>query len=97
MIFKTGIIADNFSVKLQILQGNRDTLTAHKNLLERRLNARYVRFNPRAWTPAGQICMRVEVYVCHTYQGKLLPEDKLLVDPSEIITVKGGNYYNQKQ
>ncbi|CAH3028552.1 unnamed protein product, partial [Porites evermanni] len=56
--------------KIKILQGNVDTLTAHKNMFDWRINARYIRINPRAWTPTGQICMRVEIYLCHNYQGE---------------------------
>ena len=59
-------------VILQILQGNVDTLTVYKNMLDWRINARYIRINPRAWTPTGQICMRVEIYLCHNYQGEWL-------------------------
>ena len=59
-----------FSVDLQILRGNRDEFTVHKNTFERRINARYVRLNPWAWTPLGQICMRVEIYLCKTYEGE---------------------------
>ena len=59
-------------VILQILQGNVDTLTVHKNMFDWRINARYIRINPRAWTPTGQICMRVEIYLCHNYQGEWL-------------------------
>ena len=59
-------------VILQILQGNVDTLTVHKNMFDWRINARYIRINPRAWTPTGQICMRVEIYFCHNYQGEWL-------------------------
>ena len=66
------IVVDNLMVILQILQGNVDTLTVHKNMFDWRINARYVRINPRAWTPTGQICMRVEIYFCHNYQGEWL-------------------------
>ena len=59
-------------VILQILQGNVDTLTVHKNMFDWRINARYIRINPRAWTPTGQICMRMEIYLCHNYQGEWL-------------------------
>ena len=64
------ITVHNLMVILQILQGNVDTLTVHKNMFDWRINARYIRINPRAWTPIGQICMRVEIYLCHNYQGE---------------------------
>lgn len=47
-------------------------MTVHKNMFKRRISARYLRFNPRAWTPLGQICMRVEIYLCQIYQGEFL-------------------------
>lgn len=58
----------------QVLKGNVDEVTVHKNMFDRQINARYVRFNPRAWTPLGQICMRVEIYLCQTYQGCPCPD-----------------------
>ena len=64
------LAVDNLMVILQILRGNVDTLTVHKNMFDWRINARYIRINPRAWTPTGQICMRVEIYLCHNYQGE---------------------------
>ena len=66
------VVVDNLMAILQILQGNVDTLTVHKNMFDWRINARYIRINPRAWTPTGQICMRVEIYLCHNYQGEWL-------------------------
>lgn len=53
----------------QILQGNKDGLTVHKNMFAQSITARYIRFNPRGWVPLGHICMRVEIYLCRTYQG----------------------------
>lgn len=54
----------------EIFQGNRDGFTVHKNMFRSRpITARYVRFNPKGWIPLGHICMRVEIYLCHTYQG----------------------------
>lgn len=47
-------------------------MTVHKNMFEQPISARYVRFNPRAWRSLGQICMRVEIYLCQVYQGKFL-------------------------
>ena len=64
------LAVDNLMVILQILRGNVDTLTVHKNMFDWRINARYIRINPRASTPTGQICMRVEIYLCHNYQGE---------------------------
>jgi len=63
---------DYFPVDSQVLKGNFDEVTVHKNMFDRQINARYVRFNPRAWTPLGQICMRVEIYLCQTYQGEFV-------------------------
>lgn len=40
----------------------------------RPITARYVRFNPKGWIPLGHICMRVEIYLCHTYQGCPKPD-----------------------
>ena len=59
-----------------------DEVTVHKNMFERRISARYVRFNPRSWRTLGQICMRVEIYLCQVYQGKFLKMN--LFDPSII-------------
>ena len=69
-------------VILQILQGNVDTLTVHKNMFDWRINARYIRINPRAWTPTGQICMRVEIYFCHNYQGEWLHKKNWALTPN---------------
>lgn len=65
------------------LRGNWDEVTVHKNMFERRISARYVRFNPRAWRPLGQICMRVEIYLCQVYQGCFKPTERT---PSSTTT-----------
>ena len=62
----------NFIVDSQMFRGNWDEMTVHKNIFERPIRARFVRFNPRAWRLLGQICMRVEIYLCHVYQGTSL-------------------------
>lgn len=59
----------NHSGKAKVFRGNWDEMTVHKNMFERRIRARFVRFNPRAWRLLGQICMRVEIYLCQVYQG----------------------------
>ena len=58
-----------FDVDSQMFRGNWDEMTVHKNMFERRIRARFVRFNPRTWRLLGQICMRVEIYLCRVYQG----------------------------
>lgn len=65
------------------LRGNWDEVTVHKNMFKRRISARYLRFNPRAWTPLGQICMRVEIYLCQIYQGCSKPTER---SPTETST-----------
>lgn len=62
------------SSEAQILRGNKDGFTVNKIMFEGHIKARYVRFNPRTWTPLGQICMRVEIYLCRTYQGCPRPD-----------------------
>ena len=62
-----------------MFQGNTDELTVKKNTFGRRLVARFVRINPRAWRTLGQICMRMEIYVCQLYQGRLRRLLKTLV------------------
>jgi len=59
----------NQSGEAKMFRGNWDEMTVHKNMFERRIRARFVRFNPRAWRLLGQLCMRVEIYLCQVYQG----------------------------
>lgn len=66
------LIVTKFDVDSQTFRGNWDEMTVHKNMFERRIKARFVRFNPRAWRLLGQICMRVEIYLCQVYQGTFL-------------------------
>ena len=67
-----------------------DEVTVHKNMFERRISARYVRFNPRSWRTLGQICMRVEIYLCQVYQGKFLKLN--LLDPTITIRCRVVDY-----
>ena len=52
-----------------MFRGNWDGMTVHKNIFERRIRARFVRINPMAWRLLGQMCMRVEIYLCQVYLG----------------------------
>lgn len=46
----------------KIFKGNQDRDTIVQHEFNRRLAARFIRFNPWAWQ--GMICMRVEIYAC---------------------------------
>ncbi|KAJ7358755.1 hypothetical protein OS493_021531 [Desmophyllum pertusum] len=78
----------NHTDRAMMLRGNWDEVSVHKNMFERRINARYVRFNPRAWIPLSQICMRVEIYLCQVYQGCPRPTERLPTTATAISSDK---------
>ncbi|XP_078353673.1 discoidin, CUB and LCCL domain-containing protein 1-like [Oculina patagonica] len=78
----------NQSGEAKILQGNWDEMTVHKNMFEQPISARYVRFNPRAWRSLGQICMRMEIYLCQVYQGCSRSTERL---PTTSTAVSSNN------
>ena len=52
----------HLSVFFQLFNGNDDADTIVMHKFNRRLAARFIRFNPRSWT--SMICMRVDIYAC---------------------------------